>query len=103
MPNSAQVGAICEALVLADLLRRGLEVTKPVIDVGDDLHARFDRGWLSVQIKARDRSSKRWRASDGRRRGRIKSELLALVDYVTHEIRYQMVGAYRTLPEELRR
>lgn len=79
-------GAAAECLVEADLLLRGLEVTRPSVDYGDDLHARFNAGWRSVQVKVKDKTS--WRPSSSHRRRTITSEILALVDGKTREIRY---------------
>lgn len=97
MPTARQIGVACEALVLADLMKRGLEVTQPFIDNGDDLHVRTSKGWLSVQVKARDRRMKVWRVSGSNRN--IRSRLLALVDIDTHEIRY---FAAAQVPRELK-
>jgi hypothetical protein len=80
-------GTAAECLVEADLLLRGLEVTRPSVDYGDDLHARFNTGWRSVQVKVRDPKRKTWRASSSNR-SRVSSEILALVDGKTREIRY---------------
>lgn len=95
MANNRQIGLACEALALADLVMRGLEVTRPTIDSGDDFHVRTSTGWRSVQVKARDRRLKKtWSMAGGRR---LSSSVLALVDVDTHEIRYQATE----LPQEL--
>jgi hypothetical protein len=96
--RAAAKGAAAESLVEADLLLRGLEVTRPTVDFGDDLHARFSVGWRSVQVKTRDIRRKLWRPSDHRKR--VTSEILALVDSVTREIRYVKASRER-LPKEL--
>lgn len=92
-------GAAAERLVEADLLLRGLEVTKPSVDCGDDLHAKVSTGWKSVQVKVRDISRPTWRPS-GSGRDEISSEILAMVDGVTREIRYSMT-TQEALPVEL--
>lgn len=94
-------GAAAERLVEADLLLRGLEVTRPSVDCGDDLHAKFSTGWISVQVKVRDATQSHdiWRAS-GSDRNDISSEVLALVDGKTREIRYSSTGDH-LLPAEL--
>lgn len=95
-------GAAAECLVEADLLLRGLEVTRPSVDYGDDLHARFHSGWRSVQVKVRDsrrKVSQKWRASSSNRSS-VSSEILALVDGKTREIRYYS-NFKEPLPSEL--
>lgn len=91
-------GAAAECLVEADLLLRGLEVTRPSVDYGDDLHARFNAGWRSVQVKVKDKAS--WRPSSSHRSRKITSEVLALVDGETREIRYFSTSE-DLLPSEL--
>lgn len=92
-------GTACEHLVEADLLLRGLEVTRPSVDYGDDLHARFSSGWHTVQVKSRDRRATKW-IHHGSSRETITSDILALVDPYSREIRYQAVGR-KVLPPEL--
>lgn len=92
-------GSAAECIVTADLLLRKLEVTKPLVDWGDDLHARFVVGWRSIQVKVRDRSRKSWRVSSSTR-NRMRSEILALVDPDTWEVRYRSING-ETLPAEL--
>lgn len=92
-------GAAAERLVEADLLLRGLEVTRPSVDCGDDLHAKTSAGWRSIQVKVRDATYEVWRAASSNRDS-ISSEVLALVDSKTREIRYSSMGA-ELLPPEL--
>lgn len=92
-------GAAAERLVEADLLLRGLEVTKPSVDCGDDLHAKVSTGWKSLQVKVRDPYREEWRPSSADRYN-MTSEILAMVDGATREIRYSMITE-ETLPAEL--
>jgi hypothetical protein len=98
--NAKARGTAAERLVEADLLLKGLEVSKPAVDYGDDYHTRFSVGWRSIQVKVRDPRSKQkaWRPHSG---DRVTSSILALVDPHTREVRYSSNDA-RRLPKELR-
>lgn len=51
--DTGKITAACEHFVLADLLRRGFEVTKPISPTAKhDLHAKIDGKWRGVQVKA---------------------------------------------------
>jgi hypothetical protein len=93
-------GKASELLIEADLLWRGLRVTRPSNpDVKDDLHVLAGGAWRTVQVK-----SAYQRRSTGRTRVRLKgitSDIIALVIGGEHRIEYR-AHKIRKLPEELR-
>lgn len=95
-----RIGAACEFLVAADLLSRGLEVTRPVNpQAKHDLHVDLPSvGWKGVQVKAARKDRKRLRLDRGIRN--IESPILALVYLPTRTIEYRAVT--KPLPIELR-
>ena len=95
---SGRIGAACELLVRADLLRRGFEVTVPVNPAAvHDLHVELPSvGWTGVSVKAARRGGKRLRND----RGRSGSPVLALVLITTGRIEYR--DGTEPLPDELK-
>src|SRR5437899_10765208 len=85
-----RVSAACELFVMFDLLRRGLEVTRPVNPCAlHDLHARFKAGWKGIQVKAgvvNLRTNRVTKTSVGVCR---TSPVLAIVHLPTNQIRYE--------------
>lgn len=84
---NGRIGAACELLVRADLLRRGFEVTTPVNPAAlHDLHVELPSvGWQGVSVKAARLHGKKLRND----RGRSKSPILALVLLATGRIEYR--------------
>lgn len=72
---SATKGTINELMVVADLLERGFEVTRPVVDNGADCHTRIGGLWYSVQVKSGNAKN----AFGGGNRRSIITDLVALV------------------------
>lgn len=101
-PSNSDSGQAGEHLVAADLLTRGLHVTKPLNTNGPhDLHFRLSSGWVTVQVKlGRVRTSTGEIAAPGGRQMRnILSDVLALVYLPEKRIRY--VANIGDLPVEL--
>lgn len=101
-------GRAAECLVEADLLRRGLEVTRPSVDNGDDLHARFEIGWRSIQVKTKARGSWTPRNDKYRNHSGVKvlrripqSSLCAVVEVSSGGIRYSLRNQEDVMPVEL--
>ena len=91
--------ASCEHFVLADLMRRGYDVTKPLSPTAKhDLHVKIGDRWYGVQVK-----SARYNPNTGNvtkaRRIDCESPILALVYLPLWKIEYR-AGA-EALPEEL--
>ena len=101
----ADVGQACEYFVAADLLSRGLPVTKPLnVNGPHDLHVKCGSSWITVQVKAAEVNKKtgRFRANNSHRRDcPVTSDVLAAVDLVGRRIRYTARNIPE-LPEELR-
>lgn len=93
-----RIGAACELLVRADLLKRGYEVTVPVNpSAKHDLHVDLPSvGWKGVSVKAARRYNGRLRND----RGRSNSPVLALVLLSTGRIEYR--PGNEDLPAELK-
>ena len=84
-------GKAAELMVEADLLNRGLLVTRPSNpDVPDDLHFFCDGAWWSVQVKAVGinlrTGTTRWGPS---RENKITSDIVALVIGEARRIEYR--------------
>jgi len=93
-----RIGAACERLVQADLLRRGFEVTVPINPAAKhDLHVDLPSvGWTGVSVKAARRGAGGLRND----RGRSNSPVLALVLLSTGRIEYR--PGTEELPPELK-
>lgn len=88
LATTSNAGEAGELLVGADLLTRGLSVTKPLNRTGsDDLHVKVYDGWKSVQVKVA-KVNRRTGTIQKLRRERITSDITALVDLVGRRIRY---------------
>lgn len=94
-------GEAGELLVAVDLLKRGLQVTKPVNrSVKDDLHVKCTRGWVTIQSKVARFNSKTGVIQRAGSVKQITSDIIAWVDLYSLRIRYE---AHKTaLPKELR-
>lgn len=99
-------GQAAEHFVGADLLHRGLEVTKPLnVNGPDDLHVRVSTGWLKVQVKVAKVNTKTGRfmmsgGSGGKaKKSNMTSDILALVDLIDRRIEYEPLRG--TVPPEL--
>lgn len=83
-----------------DLYIRGaLELTWP--DAGsskDDIHARFDSGWYSIQVKTGYVNDRGQIVCNRGYRG-VSSHVLALADLQGKKVRY--ISKLRVLPKEL--
>lgn len=94
-------GQAAEHLVAADLLRRGLQVTKPLNTNGtDDLHTKLGAKWISVQVKTGARYKQTGILCPRHGVGDITSDIFAVVDTANFEIRYIPIRE-KTLPPEL--
>lgn len=99
--NAGDVGEAGELLVAVDLLKRGLQVTKPVNRAGkDDLHAKCSHGWISIQSKVSAVNRKTGSILNSRRGSVITSDVIAWVDLAGMRIRYESNTA-EPLPVEL--
>jgi hypothetical protein len=97
--SRGRIGAACELLVRADLLKRGYEVTVPVNpSAKHDLHVDLPSvGWKGVSVKAARLYRKGVLRND---RGRSNSPVLALVLLSTGRIEYR--PGTEELPAELK-
>jgi hypothetical protein len=99
-PTPSDAGEAGELLVAADLLTRGLEVTKPFNRNGpDDLHVRTRKGWLNIQVRL-GRVKKTGTLTPNTRGYKFTSEILAWVDLKGKRIRY-MSNTGDPVPDEL--
>lgn len=95
-------GQACEYLVCADLLSRGLHVTKPLNTNGpDDVHAKCGRRWYTFQVKASRVNVSTGSILNDFAKCRVLSDVLALVDLSTKRIRY-VPAMIKFIPKELR-
>ena len=95
--EAGKTGASCELFVMADLLSRGFEVTKPLsAQAKHDLHVKLGSKWYGVQVKAA-----RYNTSTGKlhKQTRGASPVLALVYLPLWKIDYR--AGTETLPNEL--
>jgi hypothetical protein len=96
------LGQACEYLVAADLLDRGLLVTKPInINGAHDLHAKCGRKWYTLQVKAGRVNRQTGTLSSNRNYRTISSDILVAVDLLGKRVRYIPRNIPR-LPQELR-
>ena len=83
-----QVGKLGEQLVIAELLKRGLDVYLPIVDIhGIDAIIRTERGkYLDIQIKTRDKITRHRELIDVRKLD--ARENLFIIAYFLKDDRY---------------
>lgn len=98
---SGDSGEAGELLVAVDLLKRGLEVTKPLNrSTKDDIHFKTSKGWKTLQSRVtKVNQSTHWIQSAGKKG--ITSDVIAWVDLAGLRIRYES-NTKESLPIELR-
>jgi hypothetical protein len=99
--TKADGGQAAEYFTAADLLSRGLAVTKPLNVNGEhDLHAKVNGRWLTFQVKTALMSHSGKLRPNCRGRKTITSDVIAHVFLPTKQIRYEANGL-ESLPVEL--
>lgn len=96
----ADTGQAGEHLVAADLLRRGLQGTKPLNTNGPhDLHFKFSSGWKTIQVKLGKVSKRTGTLYPNNWKRSIVSDIFAVVDLAGMRVRY--ISNDSALPPEL--
>jgi hypothetical protein len=86
-----RVGYICELLVAADLNARcGRAYPNPEPQTPHDVYVHTSRGWLTVQVKKThvNRNTKQLYDVRRRRKTKVTSDVLALVDFEGRRVSY---------------
>lgn len=97
--TNSNSGQAAEYFVAADILARGLAVTKPLnTNCADDLHFKSASGWITVQVKTA-RLNTRTGTLFGPSRDLVSSDVVAIVFLPTQQIRY--IANKKEVPPEL--
>jgi hypothetical protein len=96
----ANIGVACELFVMADLLRRGFQVTKPLSAwAKHDMHVKLGSKWYGVQVKAGRLNTKTNFVSLRESKKKLNSPIIAVV-YIPHG-RIDYRPGTQPLPKEL--
>jgi hypothetical protein len=96
----ANIGVACELFVMADLLRRGFQVTKPLSAwAKHDMHVKLGSKWYGVQVKAGRLNTKTNFISLREAKKKLNSPIIAVV-YIPHG-RIDYRPGTQPLPKEL--
>lgn len=99
--TNSDLGQAAEFFVASDLLRRDLEVTKPLnINGPDDLHVRASGRWWNVQVKHGTLSPRSRRLNCKVSKQKVSSDILAVVHLPSKRIDYVPLNG-NELPVEL--